>query len=102
LPPPYSPILLFLCSLSLSAFPSPSLHVAIAALYFSTRLLSLPFYNKCLKTMDCLFSSGPPCWSNGAGLPLMSCASNLLPGGLPVLQPQPPAKPCNPPAEPAA
>ena len=29
----------------------------MAALYFSTLSLSLPFYNKLLKTMDCLFSS---------------------------------------------
>ena len=32
---------------------------------------SLPFYNKCLKTMECLISSDHQdltCWSNGAGL----------------------------------
>ena len=38
---------------------------------------SLPFFNKHLKTMDCLFSSDPQCWSNGAGLPLMSSMSNI-------------------------
>lgn len=27
--------------------------------------------------MDCLFSSGPLCWSNGAGLPLKSSGSSL-------------------------
>jgi hypothetical protein len=30
--------------------------VAMAVLYFSTLSLSILFYNKCLKTMNCLFS----------------------------------------------
>ena len=50
-------LLLLPCSPFL-CFPFPSLHVVIASLYFSTLSLSLPFYNKHLKTMDCLFSSG--------------------------------------------
>ena len=40
------------CSFATPTLPSlpPSLHVAMAALYFSTLSLSLPFYNKCLQT----------------------------------------------------
>jgi hypothetical protein len=52
---------------------SPSLHIAMAGLYFPTLSLSLPFYSKCLKTMDCLFSSGSTVLEQfGADLPLMS------------------------------
>jgi hypothetical protein len=52
--------LLLSCPISppLSAFCLPSLHVAMASLYFPTLSLSLPFYNKRLKTMDYLFSWG--------------------------------------------
>jgi hypothetical protein len=50
---------------SLSMWPWPP----STSLHFS---LSLPFYNKCLKTMDCLFSLDPPCWSSGAGFRLNS------------------------------
>jgi hypothetical protein len=32
--------------------------MAMADLYFSTLSLSLLFYNKCLKAMNCLFLSG--------------------------------------------
>ena len=80
---------------SLSMWPWPP----STSLHFS---LSLPFYNKCLKTMDWTGSSHwyPPCWSNGAGFPLESQASNLLPGDLPALQPQPPAKPTCLPSKP--
>jgi hypothetical protein len=74
----------------------PSLHVAIAALCFSTFSLFLLFYNKCLKTMGCLFSLEPACWSNGTGFPLQSYASNLPPEGLPALQPWPLTKPTCP------
>jgi hypothetical protein len=38
--------------------PSSLLHGAMAGLYFPTLCLSLPFYNKHLKTMNCLFSFG--------------------------------------------
>jgi hypothetical protein len=54
----YSCSLAPMLSLSYSSFPS-SLHVAMASLCFSTLPLSLPFYNKHLKTMDCLCSSEP-------------------------------------------
>lgn len=40
--------------------------------------LSTHYDNKCLKTIDCLFSLNLLCWSNGAFLPLKSCISNLL------------------------
>jgi hypothetical protein len=43
-------LLLLPCSPFL-CFPFPSLHVVIASLYFSTLSLSLPFYNKHLKTI---------------------------------------------------
>jgi hypothetical protein len=48
-------LLLLPCSL-----PSllPSLHVVITCPGFATLSLSLPFYNKCLKTMNCFFSLG--------------------------------------------
>ena len=105
------PFIMFLLSYSrasLLPFCSPSPHSlpfsmwpwpASTSLHFS---LSLPFYNKCLKTMDWTGSSHwyPPCWSNGAGFPLESQASNLLPGDLPALQPQPPAKPTCLPSKP--
>lgn len=64
--PPPSLTLLFLlsysclllpCPLSLHIPFPPSLHMAMASLYFHTLSLSLPFYNKCLKTI-CPFSSG--------------------------------------------
>jgi hypothetical protein len=42
----------------------------------------------------------PLCWSNGAGFPLTSSVFNLLPGGLPALQPQPPGNPSSPPSQP--
>jgi hypothetical protein len=53
--------------------------VAMAGFYFPTLSLSLPLCNKHLKTMGCLFSSGPPLlrWRGGAGLPLISGMSNL-------------------------
>jgi hypothetical protein len=52
--------LLLSCPLSpsLSIFPSPYFHMAMASLYFPILSLSLPFYNKCLKTIECLFSTG--------------------------------------------
>jgi hypothetical protein len=49
--------LALLLPLSLHSFPFP-LHVAMVSLYFPTLFLSMPFYNKRLKTMVCLFSSG--------------------------------------------
>jgi hypothetical protein len=81
LAPPLSLTLLPLpLALLLPLFPpflTPSFHMAMAGLYFLTLSLSLPFYNKCLKIMDCLFSSGSAVRSSEASLPLMSCSSNL-------------------------
>jgi hypothetical protein len=70
--------------LALSSLLPLSPHMAMTSL-FSTLSLSLLFYNKCLKTTDCLISSGPTVlerWSNGAGLSLNSCVSNLPQGSL--------------------
>jgi hypothetical protein len=76
-------LLLLPCSPSLHLLsPLPSLcgHGRPLLLY-SSPSLCLSTINA-LKTMDCLFSLGPLCWSNGAGLPRTSHASNLPPGGL--------------------
>ena len=51
----------------------------MAGLYFSTLSLPLPFHNKCLKIMDYLLSSGPLCWSNGAGLPALPAIASTEP-----------------------
>jgi hypothetical protein len=57
-------------------------------------LLLFPSLSLCLSTINAFRQwtisahRDPPCWSNGPGFPLMSRASNLPPGGLPVLQPQ--------------
>ena len=87
-------LLLLPCSL-----PSllPSLHVVITCPGFATLSLSLPFYNKCLKTMNCLFSLGPAVleqWSRSSSKELLlislrrpPCASRH---GL--HQPKPPAR----------
>jgi hypothetical protein len=100
----------------LSEFPSPSLHMAMASLYFSTVSISLPFS---ASLSFPFLTSGPPrekgvrfhssqpsamtintlkpwtisshwdlpCWSNGAGLPLK---------GLPVLPDMASTKPSSP------
>jgi hypothetical protein len=46
--------------------------MAMVGLYFSTLSLSLPFYNKHLKTMDCLFLSVSPLlehWKKSSSCP---------------------------------
>jgi hypothetical protein len=62
--------------------PSPFLSVSTWPWPPSASLLSPSlclFYNKCLKTTDCLFSSGSTVLEQG---------SRFLPGRLPALQPQ--------------
>jgi hypothetical protein len=59
LPPPCS-LTFYSLAPPLSSFLFPPLHMAMAGFYFLTLSLSLPFYNKYLKTMDCLFLLGFP------------------------------------------
>jgi|UPI00001E8143 hypothetical protein len=66
--------------------------MAMASLYFPTLSLSLSFYNKSFikankKPWIASSHQDPLCWNNGAGLPLMSCLSNLREA---FLQQQPP------------
>jgi hypothetical protein len=107
LPPPCSLALLLSCfSLALLL---PSLHPpyppppptwpwpASTSLLFPSLYLSA--IN--LKTTDYLFSMGCELeqWSRYSSKELMSCWSNLPPGGLPVLQPWLPTNPSNLPAK---
>jgi hypothetical protein len=74
----YPLILLLLLLLPRSPSLLPSLQMAMASLSFPTLSLSLTFYNKRLKTTDCLFSLRTHhAGANGAGLPLQSCVYNL-------------------------
>jgi hypothetical protein len=75
-PPPFSP---------LSMCPWPASPLLLSPLCLSTI--------NALKPWTASFHWNSPCWNNSAGFPLKCCASNLLPGGLPVLQPWLPAKP---------
>jgi hypothetical protein len=55
----------------------PSLHMAIAGLYFLTLSLCLSTINT-LKPCTASSHLDPPSWSNGAGLPLTFCQESSL------------------------
>lgn len=92
--------LLFPCSYScslappFSAFPSPLSQPGHCWPFFPTLSLSLTL--NALKPWITSFHRDLPCWSNRPSLPLTSCASNLPPRGLPVLQTGPAKASSNP------